>query len=148
MSYENSGRNALLWWCMTQICEHVSIVLTTHSISWISCVRSKPSVAPVYYVVLITHSISLERQLTMLPPAWIMVLLHFRVCRRVHVIPKQAEGSWRLLPTSKGENLEQAQTSWLAPLFPKGKPLGSHMVSWKYMVHPNNPHYDWVDHRW
>ena len=38
-----------------------------------------------------------------------------------------SSSSWSnaMLPTSKGEHLEQVWTSWPAP---KGKPIGSHMV--------------------
>ena len=43
----------------------------------------------------------------MLPPVWIMVLIHFRVGLSLYVIPKWAswelEGPWRLLPPSEGE---------------------------------------------
>jgi hypothetical protein len=46
------------------------------------------------------------------------------------------------------EHLERAQTNWLTPIAPKGKPLGSHMVGWKISGSPRYPHYDWVDHKW
>ena len=35
--------------------------------------------------------------------------------------------------------LNWARKSWLAPFSYKGKPLGSHMVGWKYLVHPYTP---------
>ena len=37
-------------------------------------------------------------------------------------------GLRRPLPPYEGEDLEHAWTSWPAPIFPKGKPLWSHMV--------------------
>ena len=51
-------------------------------------------------------------------------------------------GPPRLLPPFKGEHLEWVQTSWLAPISPNDKPLGSHMIGWKYLVSPRYPHYD------
>ena len=45
----------------------------------------------------------------------------------------------RLLPPFKGEQLEQAQTSWMAPISSRGEPLVSHMIGCKYHVHPDNP---------
>jgi hypothetical protein len=63
-----------------------------------------------------------------------MVLLHFRARLTFYVVPKHAlrelEGPRRLLPRDKGEHLEHAwvQTNRLAPISPKDKPLGSHMV--------------------
>lgn len=37
-----------------------------------------------------------------------------------------------IFPT-KGEHLERAQTSWSAPISPKGNHQCSHMISWKYL---------------
>ena len=45
----------------------------------------------------------------------------------------------RLMPPFKVENLEWVQTSWLALISHKGKPLRSHVVGWKYPVHLDNP---------
>jgi hypothetical protein len=66
-----------------------------------------------------------------------MVLLHhLRVGLTLYIIQKQPsqelEAPRRLLPPSKGEHLEQAQTSQLAP-------IGSQMVGSKYPVHPHAP---------
>ena len=36
-------------------------------------------------------------------------------------------------------HLERAQTSQPAPISPKGKPLGSHMVGQQFPVHPDTP---------
>jgi len=51
----------------------------------------------------------------------------FDVATSVSGIPR-SRGLPRLLPPSKGEYLGRAWTSWPAPISPKGKPLGSHMV--------------------
>ena len=40
----------------------------------------------------------------------------------------------RLLPLFKGEHLEWALTSRSAPISHNGKPLGSHIVGWIYLV--------------
>ena len=86
---------------------------------------------------------------SMLPPAWIMVLRHFQVGLNWYVILKWAlrelEGSQRLLPPFEGEHLERARTSWPTPISPKGKPLGSHMIGWKYSFYPNTPNIiEWI----
>ena len=87
-----------------------------------------------------------EKTTPMLPPVWIMVLLCFRVGLSLYVILKMAtwelEGPQRLLPPFKGEHLEWVRTSWLAPIFPIGKPLGSQMIGWKFPVSPTYSHYD------
>ena len=79
---------------------------------------------------------------SMLPPAWIMVFFYFRVglslCNPETGITR-VRGPWRLLPPFTGEHLARAQISWFAPISLKGKPLGSHMVGWKYLVHPDTP---------
>ena len=84
-----------------------------------------------------------KRKMTMmLPPAWIMVLLHFRAGLSLCVIPKRAlqeyEGPWRLPPPFEDEHLEQARTSQATHISPKNKPLGSQMVGWIYPIHPYN----------
>lgn len=66
-------------------------------------------------------------------PVW-MVLLHFLVGISLDVIPKWAlrelQGPQRLLPLFEGhKHLEWAWTSRLTPIYPKGKPQGSHIVS-------------------
>ena len=48
------------------------------------------------------------------------------------------EGSQRLLPPLKGEQLKQEHASRLVPISPKGKPLRSHMVG-KFPVHSDIP---------
>lgn len=57
------------------------------------------------------------------------------------------EGFWRTLPPIKDEHCEHVQTSQHARISLKGKPLGSHMVGWIYLVHPSPPPpsgvYDW-----
>ena len=73
-----------------------------------------------------------------------MVLLHhLRMGLTLYIIRKQAsqelEAPRRLLPPSKGEHLEQAQTSQLALISPKDKPIGSQMVGSKYPVHLHAP---------
>ena len=45
--------------------------------------------------------------------------------------------AWVRGPPFEGKHLEHARTSRSAPISPKGKPLGSHMVGWKYPVHPD-----------
>ena len=59
------------------------------------------------------------------------------------VIPRwtsqKLQRPWRRLPHLKGEHLEQAWTSQPAPILPQRQVLGSHMVRWKYLVHPNTP---------
>ena len=62
-----------------------------------------------------------------------VALLQVRVGRTLYVIPTRASQEsqgprkdYCLL--SKVNHLEWAQTSWPAPIHPKGKPLGSHMV--------------------
>jgi hypothetical protein len=62
-----------------------------------------------------------ERKVTlMLPPLWIVVLLHLRVGPSLYVIskwaPEELEGPWRLTPPLKGEHLEQVQTSQPTPM--------------------------------
>ena len=47
--------------------------------------------------------------------------------------------SRRLLPPCKGEHLEHERTSWHGPISPKGKPLDTHMLGWKNLIHPNTP---------
>ena len=79
----------------------------------------------------------------MLPPTWIKVLLHFRVDLSLYVILKltfqELDAPQRLLPPFNGEHLERTRTSQLAPISPKGKPLGFHKVCWKYPIHTNTP---------
>lgn len=65
-----------------------------------------------------------------------------QLCLFLYAILQQAlklEGPWRLLPNFKHKHLEHTHTLRLGPIFLKGKPLGSHMGGWKYMVHPNIP---------
>jgi hypothetical protein len=61
-----------------------------------------------------------------------MVLLHFQVGLIQYVTPQQAsqklKGPQRLLLPFKGEHLEWAWASRHAPIFPKGKPMDSHMI--------------------
>ena len=54
---------------------------------------------------------------------------------------QELETPWRWLPFFKGEHLQRERTKWLAPIYisPKGKPLGLHMISWKYLVYWINP---------
>ena len=68
-----------------------------------------------------------------------VLLLHFRV----HLISLYVKPKWallelepkRLMPPSKGEHLEQVQTSRTTPISPKAKPIYSHMVGRLYLVH-------------
>ena len=66
----------------------------------------------------------------MLPPVWILALLHFRVGSSLYVITKRGvqklECFQRQLPPFKGEHLEQGQRS-------------SHMVGCKYTLHLVTP---------
>ena len=59
-----------------------------------------------------------------------MVLLHLRI--GLYVIPKRTsqdlEGPWRLVPPTKGEHLEQTQTSWPTLNLHEGEAPGPHMV--------------------
>jgi hypothetical protein len=81
-----------------------------------------------------------------------LVLLHFRVGPSLCVILKHAlcelESPWRILPPFEGEHLERAERSWLAPISPTSKRLGSHMGWLEKSSIPKYPHYDWVDHMW
>ena len=66
-----------------------------------------------------------------------MALLHFQVGLNLHVIPKHVcrglESPRQLLPPFEGEHLEQRADKPAGTYMPpKGKPLGSHMVGWKY----------------
>ena len=77
----------------------------------------------------------------LLPPAWIMVLLHFRVGLSLYVIQnrhyknkKAPEDYHLLLKVNTLNGHGQANYTYL----PKGKPLGSHMVGWIYPIHPYN----------
>ena len=95
-----------------------------------------------------------ERQTITLPPAWIMVLLHFRVGLSLYVILKhvawELEGSWRLLlpPFSKVNTLNGCGQAAPVPISPKGQ--ASRLPhSWlKNIRFIEIPHYDWGDHRW
>ena len=72
-----------------------------------------------------------EERLPMLEQAWIMLLLHFQDGLNLYVIPKRALQSWRswqLLSSFEGEHLERVWGSRLAPISPKVKLLGFHMV--------------------
>ena len=84
-----------------------------------------------------------RKTITMLPPAWIMVLLHFWVGLSLYVFPETCLMSMRqfLKTNIEGEHLEHAQTIRLAPIYLKGKPLGSHMVGWKFM-------FTWIPPLW
>ena len=84
-----------------------------------------------------------DRQMTpMLPPVWIMVLVHLWVGLSLR-IPQHAswelEGPSRLLPPFKGEHLERCGQADLHLFAPKGKPLRSHVIRWKYAVHLDTP---------
>ena len=74
-----------------------------------------------------------ERLTTMmLLRVYIMLWLHGCFGLSLYVIPKQTlqelKGFQRVEPPFQDEHLERARTSWLAPISPQGKPLGSHMV--------------------
>ena len=79
----------------------------------------------------------------MLSLLWIMVFLHLRVGQSLYVILKRVsrglEGLQRVLPPCKGDYFEHAHTSRPTFVSSKGKPLGSHMVGWKYPFHPVTP---------
>ena len=47
--------------------------------------------------------------------------------------------AWARGPPFEDGHLEHARTSRSAPISPKGKPLGSHMVGWNYPIHPDTP---------
>ena len=78
----------------------------------------------------------------MLSQAW-MVLFHLQVDLSLEVISKWASRElkipWRLQPYFKCECFEWAWTIELAPLSPKGKFVGSHMVGHKYWIHMDTP---------
>jgi hypothetical protein len=79
----------------------------------------------------------------MLSLAWIMVLLHLRVGQIQYVILKRVswelEGLQRVPRPFKGEHFEHVHTSRSTYVSSKGKPLGSHMIGWKYLDHPVLP---------
>ena len=66
---------------------------------------------------------------------WIMLLFHFLSWYSLYVVSKHALQELE----GKGEHLEGTRTSWSTSISPRGKPLGSHMVSWKYLAHPKTP---------
>lgn len=75
----------------------------------------------------------------MLPlPCFMVLMVHLRVGLSQYVILERASQRTprpqRLLLLFEGEHLEQAQTSWFAPISLKGKPLGSHLVGIRYHV--------------
>ena len=76
----------------------------------------------------------------MLLPVWNMLLLHIWGSLTLYVILKRAlwelQGPQSLLPPFHGEHLEWLQRN---PVSPKGEPLGSHMLGWKYPVHQDTP---------
>ena len=84
-----------------------------------------------------------RKTIPMLPPAWDMVLLHFRVDLSLYVILKQTlrewEGPWPLVSPSEGEHLEWAWTIQMAPISLKGKFLGFPHFGCKYLVHVHAP---------
>ena len=74
----------------------------------------------------------------MLPPTRLSVLLHFEVCLRLYVIPKQT--LWELEPPKncylvlKMNTLKECgQASW------RQSPLGSHMVDSQHLVNMDTP---------
>ena len=82
-----------------------------------------------------------EEMSSMLPQVWIMALLHFQAGLSLYVIPERASQelerhpSPRLLPPFKMNTLNGCgQAGPHASNSPKSKPLGSHMVGWKYPV--------------
>ena len=83
-----------------------------------------------------------ERWLTMLPSAWVVVLLRCQVGLKFicNVVMKRAlrelKGPWWLLPPFEGEYLWTG-TNKLADTYLE--PLGSHMVGCKYLVHLDTP---------
>jgi hypothetical protein len=81
----------------------------------------------------IRQKIKERKTIPMLPPMWIMVLLHFLVDFSSYVIPKctylrskRIRGSQQPLLSFEGEHLEWAQTSPPTPTFLEGKCLGFH----------------------
>lgn len=64
-------------------------------------------------------------------PMWIMALLHLRVGLSLDINPTtgitRPERSPNSISSFKGELLEWTHIGWLAPVSPKGKPLGSQM---------------------
>ena len=75
----------------------------------------------------------------MLSSTCIMLLVHVWVGQIQYVILKRVswelEGLQRVLPPFKGEHFEHVHTSRPTSVSSKGKPLGSHMIGWKYLVH-------------
>ena len=108
-----------------------------------------------YYLHKQYHTItsSCERKMTpMLLPACVMVLLHFQVGLSLCVISTRTSEElishqW-LLSSFKSEHLEGVRTCWSAPISPSGKPMGFHIVGWKYLVRQDTPTMmGWI-HRW
>lgn len=66
-----------------------------------------------------------------------------RKVRKLYVILRQALQEWenhyRLLHPFEGKQLEQTRPNRPAHVSPKGEPLGSLMLGWKYTVHPDTP---------
>ena len=97
------------------------------------------------WVTLTTGQEKNERKTTpKLPPVWTMCLLHFWAGLSLYVILKwqcmKITGLQRLLlPPFGGEHLDWKWTSRLAPLSPKAKPRGSHMVGWIHPIHLDTP---------
>ena len=78
-----------------------------------------------------------------------MVFLHLRAGLSLYVILKWTSIIGPSKPTAsfRGEQLEWVQTSWPAPISPKGKPPGSQVVGVK-SGSAGYSNYVWVDHRW
>ena len=92
-----------------------------------------------------------SKRTSMLPPVWIKLLLHFRVGPSLYVILKRAfhklEDIRQLLLSPYEGHLEQIQTNRLAPMSPKGEPLGPTWLA-ENIQFIGVPPLRWADHRW
>jgi hypothetical protein len=76
-----------------------------------------------------------------------MMLLHLQVDLSLHVImkyasqvsertpPKKKEKEKEISTPFEGGDFEHVHTSWPAPISLEGKPLCSHMIGYKILVH-------------
>ena len=90
----------------------------------------------------------------MLPPAWTMVLLHFRVGLSLYVdfpewTSRESEGPWKLQLPFKGEHVEWTWTSRPSLRYlPQGQASNFPHDWLKISNSLRYPPYAWVDHQW
>ena len=73
---------------------------------------------------------------SMLPPVGLMVLLRLQVGLSLNCTPKIGITQ---IKSSTEYHLKQTETCWHTHIVPKGKPLDSHIVGYKCLIHPDTP---------